>query len=226
MALIRYSSIIADASGNIGGINFLRTKSGPVARIARKSTRQLSAAQLRNQSFMNIITKSWNALTDEQRLSWQTSALQTPSPNALGLPTFPTGRQLYFSFRLRFLAFDNTFDPVFPPFRAAPPPILDLVINTTAPSSIEIAWTIPASVGFSAVHVYGARSYSDTPSKFFTSHKVVDAFAPASSPIDISSVFATVLGVPQSGELISIKTIVGGRIDFPGPPTLAQTHMA
>lgn len=226
MALVRYSSIIGALSGNIANLNFVHGRSGPVVRKARKSTRQLSTAQLRNQSFMTILTNGWRALTDDQRHSFQTAALQLTRTNALGVPKNLSGRQLYFALRLRDLAFGLVNAITQPPPPTALPPILDLTILTTAPSTIEIDWTIPASIGLTRVYVYGARSLSTTPSKFFSSHKALSALPTLGPPVDISTAFAAALGVPQSGELISIKTILGNLDNMPTAPTFAQTHMA
>lgn len=226
MAIIRYSGIIAALSGNVGPLNFVHGKSGPVLRRARRASRQLSAKQLRMQANMNTVLNAWNALTDANRMAWHTLAKQLVATNSLGVPHNLTGRSLFFRRNLRNLAFLPGFTETDPPPFETSPAVTNLTIDTTAPATIELDWDTPISLPVGLLFIYAARAHSTAPSKFFTTHTAIGTQGLFVLPLDISNDFIAALGTPQAGELISVKIAVRLINFLDSPATTAQTHMA
>jgi len=93
--------VIAAASGSIGGTVFSHNRGGMYTRnrsipIASSTTPALNAKQR-----LATASQAWQLLTDAQRASWASWALQNPVINALGFPRLLTGHQAYVGINAR-----------------------------------------------------------------------------------------------------------------------------
>jgi hypothetical protein len=99
MATIQ-SQILSHASGSIGGLTFIRSKSGMGMRRRSKPTISRSPAQLLARNAFKAASSVWSqGLTQAQRDAWTAFAKANPFQNALGATTFLTGQQMFVRFQ-------------------------------------------------------------------------------------------------------------------------------
>jgi hypothetical protein len=99
MATIQ-SQILSQASGSMGGMTFIRSKSGMGMRRRSKPTTSRSPAQLLARNAFKAASSVWSqGLTDAQRASWTAFAKANPVQNALGATTTLTGQQMFVRFQ-------------------------------------------------------------------------------------------------------------------------------
>jgi len=85
MANIKYSAVVSDAAGAIGGVVFSRGKGGAIARGRRKPINPRSTTQNTRRAIAAYLAKYWsNDLTAQQRLDWAAYAAGTSWTNKLG----------------------------------------------------------------------------------------------------------------------------------------------
>ena len=92
--LVRYS-VIADASGSLGGIVASHNRSGQYLRARVRPTNPSSPAQVEVRVIFGNLSITWSTLTDDQRDAWTTYAINVPVTNRLGDPLTLTGHQMY-----------------------------------------------------------------------------------------------------------------------------------
>lgn len=87
---------IAAASGSIGGTTFSRNRGGPYVRTRAVPTNPNTTWQQEVRSLVATLTSLWlNALSADQRASWDTYALNVHLPNALGFDRNVGGLAMY-----------------------------------------------------------------------------------------------------------------------------------
>ncbi len=86
MALLKFSAIVNDVRGSIGGVTFSRNGSGAVARARVKPVNPNTALQSIARAIFSAVTALWNhgGLTEVQREAWRTYAKNVPWLNKLG----------------------------------------------------------------------------------------------------------------------------------------------
>jgi hypothetical protein len=94
MALIK-SSVIASASGSLGGLVFSRNRGGMYIRQRAVPVNPSSADQQAVRMIFGNLSTTWATLTADQRTSWATYAENTPVTGPLGDPVTLTGQQMY-----------------------------------------------------------------------------------------------------------------------------------
>jgi hypothetical protein len=95
MASIKFSAIIADARGKIGGSVFVKNANGSYIRTYTAPLNKNTPGQQLQRANMTVYSQKWRALTDDQRNSWGFYAPQVPYTNRVGDKSIYTGFQLF-----------------------------------------------------------------------------------------------------------------------------------
>lgn len=95
MATIKFSSLVSDVRGKIGGVVFARGANGSYVRSWAKSSNKLTEAAIRQRLNFAYYSGKWRGLDDEDRKAWIDSVSQFPYQNRVGETSFYTGFQLY-----------------------------------------------------------------------------------------------------------------------------------
>ena len=125
MATGKYGTIITDMKGSIGGTTFKGTRAGAV--VQNKITSNSSAkfggkSQINNNnqlitSQLNFGTNlvNWNSLSDVDRQTWVTGAVNFPFVNKFGVSYTPSAFQLFMSCNQNLLAVQSANIATCPP---------------------------------------------------------------------------------------------------------------
>lgn len=89
------STVIASASGSIGGTTYSRNRGGMYMRTRAVPTNPNSDAQQANRAAFAAMAIAWQSLTSTQRAAWKTYADNVSVVNTLGDPIFLTGQQMF-----------------------------------------------------------------------------------------------------------------------------------
>ena len=92
MALIKFSSVVGDARGSIGGIVYSRSRAGATARSRTVPVNPITARRTNVRQYFGQFAQWWaNYLTEAQRTSWNEYAAVIPKVNALGDQYYTSG---------------------------------------------------------------------------------------------------------------------------------------
>lgn len=92
--LVRYS-MLADASGSIGGLVASHNRAGQYLRTRVRPTNPSSPAQVQVRTIFANLSTAWATLTDDQRDTWVTYALNVPVTGVFGEPLKLTGHTMF-----------------------------------------------------------------------------------------------------------------------------------
>jgi hypothetical protein len=95
MALIRFSDVVSEARGSIGGTTFSRNKSGAIARKRTKPVNTQSTYRDAVKALFGAIAQAWRGLSQAQRDNWDSEAPEYQAVNALGENFTYSGSQLF-----------------------------------------------------------------------------------------------------------------------------------
>lgn len=98
MARIKFSALVSDVRGKIGGNIFSRNRGGAYVRTHVKSINPNTNAQQVIRNRMAALVQQWRSFTDSERLSWKNVSQLFPQTNKLGEVFFLTGQQLFTKF--------------------------------------------------------------------------------------------------------------------------------
>jgi len=119
MATIKYSALVSDVRGLVGGNVFSRNKGGGYVRTFKKPTNPQTPKQETVRQNMTVLSSGWRELDEEVRIGWNAAAADFPRQNKMGEQIYLSGQALY-------LAFNSTL------LNAG------LAIVTTPPNPVEI----------------------------------------------------------------------------------------
>jgi len=95
MARIKYSSVVADIRGSVGGVTFSRNANGAYVRNRSKGTNRKSVGQLTVRAIFTALTSGWRNLDPTDIAGWISNAPLYPYKNKVGIASQYTGQQLY-----------------------------------------------------------------------------------------------------------------------------------
>lgn len=98
MASIKFSALISDARGKVGGNIFARNKGGSYVRAFAMPTNPSTGKQERVRQICGQIASGWRELTESARVGWNEAALNFPQMNRLGEQIYLSGQQLFLKF--------------------------------------------------------------------------------------------------------------------------------
>ncbi len=219
-------SILADASGSMGGVTASRNRAGPYLRARVVPTNPSSAFQVTMRAIFGNLATAWLTLTDVQRKAWETYAENVPTTDRLGNPLTLTGQQMYVrnnSARIQAALSRVDNAPTVFSMDSLSPVAIEAA---SAAETIEVtfedtdAWT--AETG-AALLVYGSNQVAATINFFkgpyrFAGALLGDTTTPITSPQTVASPFALTQSNAQFTRVVSVRS--DGRISpeqFIGP---------
>lgn len=140
MALIK-GSLIAEASGKMGGVVFARNSGGQYVRNFRVPTNpNTTLQQARRNAFGQASIRWRDVLTPAQRAAWDAIAPTITASNALGDPITLNGQQAYVR-AASVAAILGITDPVTAPGDTGETPLGTLEIDTVATNQLDMILT-------------------------------------------------------------------------------------
>jgi len=85
----------ATASGSMGGVTASRNRYGAYMRNKAMPVNPRSTLQIAQRNRFGGLSGVWSTLTDVQRTAWETYANALPRMDSLGVPIYPTGRNVF-----------------------------------------------------------------------------------------------------------------------------------
>jgi len=140
MANIKFSSIVADARGAIGGVVFSRGGGGAIARTNIKPINPRTTRQQDSRAFQSQCSTAWSQiLTEEQRESWRVYAAGTSWSNKVGTSAQISGLAAFTRLNTLLLLAGEAMQTTAPATTGhAGTPIVTILANPTA-STITVA---------------------------------------------------------------------------------------
>lgn len=229
MAIFTPGPLIGAITGNIGGLNFVLARSGPVVRQRIRRTKSTDPRRAATQQGMQLVRKSWRNLTDSQRTAWRQAALSVPHTNRLTITSNLTGFALFVRYNTERLAL--TRDAGIPLF-TDPPPSTRLIpwplvsFNVVSGGNKTLTIIARSRAGATRITYYAARTFSTAPRRFWNSFRLVDEFLPDPFPVpntNILTAWDDVIGDPQVGEQCWLRVRQAPPNQPLGPATVLST---
>ena len=95
MAKVQFGGGVSNIQGSIAGNTFTRTKAGPAIRNKVKPNNPASPAQMAQRERITRLSKSWQALTDDDRKAWDATAKEQKTKGVCGNNIELTGHQYF-----------------------------------------------------------------------------------------------------------------------------------
>ena len=95
MAKVQFGGGVGNMQGSIAGNTFTRTKGGSAARNRVKPNNPATAPQMRVRETLTRLSKQWQTLTEEERLSWTAFAELSQTKGVCGNIIAMTGSQAF-----------------------------------------------------------------------------------------------------------------------------------
>lgn len=220
-------SILADASGSLGGLVASHNRGGQYLRARVVPVNPSSGPQVEMRTIFGNLSTAWQTLTTDQRDAWTTYAINVPVTDSMGDPLTLTGQQMYVrnnSARVQAgLARVDDGPTVFSLDSLSP-----VQVDATAAADLYTigfnesdAWV---TEDLAALLIYGSRELADTINFFKGPYRfqgIIDgdvATPPTTPDTSINSVFALTAGNAIYNRALSVRA--DGRISpvqFLGP---------
>lgn len=223
--LIRFS-IVAAASGSIGGLTASHNRGGPYLRTRTVPTDPASGFQVIMRTILGNLATAWQTLTDVQRDAWTTYGINVPITNAMGDTIFLTGQQMYVrnnAARVQAGLARVDDGPVVFSLDSLGPVTVDPsagLNDMQVGFDVTDAWVSEDNAG---LLLYASREKADTINFFkgpyrFTAIISGEVVMPPTSPQNVLSLFAFTTGNVMFARVLSVRA--DGRISpsqFIGP---------
>lgn len=191
-------SILADASGSLGGLVASHNRGGQYLRARVVPTNPSSSAQVEMRTIFGNLASAWQTLTLAQREAWTTYAINVPVTDSMGDPLTLTGQQMYVrnnSARVQAgLARIDDGPVIFALDSLNPVTVIgsETADNYSVTFDDTDAWVPEDGAG---LLIYGSRELADTINFFKGPYRfqgiILGAVAPPTSPdVSITSLFA------------------------------------
>lgn len=212
-------SILADASGSLGGLVASHNRGGQYLRIRVVPTNPSTGPQVEMRTIFGNLATAWQTITQAQRDAWTTYAINVPITDSMGDPLTLTGQQMYVrnnSARIQAgLTRIDDGPTVFSLDSLSP-----VAINPTAAADLYSiafteadAWVTEDDAG---LLIYGSRELADTINFFKGPYRFQgiiqgDLATPPTSPdASVTSLFALTVGNVIFNRALSVRA--DGRI--------------
>ncbi len=206
MAIYTPGPAVAAISGSVGGTTFSRNGGGAYMRNRAVPVTSTTPDALAAKARMTTQSQGWRALTDAQRLSWRSFALQNPVPNALGFPNVLQGNAMFIRINT-FLQQSNNAVLTEPPTDAPPAGLLSLVADADiglGDVDIEFTATPLGANEQIVVRVYVTNSTAIT---YVENQLRIVQFSAAAqtSPLDIQTAVEAKFGTLVVGQTLHVN---------------------
>lgn len=211
--MIFKSTILASASGSVGGMTFSHNRGGAYTRARAIPSNPSSVAQQSVRAIQTSLVAAWGALTNAQRVAWNEYAAANPQTNALGDKHNAGGIGMFIraNFVRNLVGLTNiTAAPtVNTPVVLTPP---TLSADTPGTSAIQVAYTNTdewATATGGALAIFIARPQAPTifgfKGPFRYTDKVLGAATPPTSPKSVTSPFPFAAGQKLFARFIAVS---------------------
>ncbi|RLB79727.1 MAG: hypothetical protein DRH24_11995 [Deltaproteobacteria bacterium] len=200
MALIKYSSVVAQATGKLGSISLVNGRGGATIRMRPTSTPTARKKGGITSHILPRVQNAWFTLTQDQQSQWQALAVDAPQPNRLGIKRPLTGRQL-------FLKANIPRSRAHLPLLTAPPTYRDTGLGTLfsiifyegGPYTIDYEPPTPGTNGYLFVYAdrsFSHRGFTSRGPRYITRHRFTTR-----NTIDVHTAFVTKFGEMDANEI-------------------------
>jgi len=199
MAIIKFSAIVSDARGKIGGNVFSRNKGGSYIRTYVKPINPSTPKQTQVRVLFQVLVQSWKALTNAQRLAWNSAAPNFPYQDSLGNTKVYSGEQLYIKFNLNLIASGAASQANAPISEiVADPGLVGVTTLTNASIVLDFGGSmVPAGGAFNIYATDNLSAGISAPAK--SKYRLITTVAAAADPAaDIITPYTTVFGAPTA----------------------------
>lgn len=205
MAIVRFGSLLAAASGSLGSICFARQGSQPIVRLQPLPRRSARPLELTSRAQFSRARAAWSALTDENRAAWANAAAQNPQPNRLGINKQVSPFNAFVQSAMRAIRASTTI-PSTPLGDQAmlSQPITSIQIWPAGPALLEMDPDSILSPSYTTLHMQRCFS-TDTQLPGRLSRSLTISPQPA-TVVDFYSQMLPLIGQPQANELIRIAS--------------------
>lgn len=227
MATVKYGAFITSMKGKIGGTIFLGGANGDVVKLdairdSAKLTKADAGRVINTLPLTAEVAGNWRDLTDAQRTSWTTGAVNYPAYNKFGVAYTPTGYQVFMRLNFQILQLTGaiatdcpvpiTIDPQ-PTFAIAQPDLTSLDMTWSGSFQSDTYLQIEATQPMPK----GRRPKNS----FF---KVIQQLADsATSPQDLFSRYAAVYGSFPAAAMIYFRfTVISSTTGQKGVPIVLE----
>lgn len=95
MAKIKFGMMMTDARGKLGGQVFSKNRGGAYVRTKVTPSNPRTTDQQTNRAILGSLSQGWSALTEAERLSWNSAVGNWLTTNIFGDSIKPSGKNLY-----------------------------------------------------------------------------------------------------------------------------------
>lgn len=151
MARVKFSGLISEISGSIGGATFSTSRHGPVIKTKHKPSFKSKGFQSSTRRAYSQAVNAWKLLTPSERANYNSFAKVFPSYPASGVKSPLSGYEL-------FLKYNTIYGTIFPgiltSFNFDPPqtPSVSVSMQRTATELLVTNTCIPSTLNFTLFH--------------------------------------------------------------------------
>ena len=201
--LVRYGAIVTQASGSLAGVTAANVKGASQLRARPRLTRQDSPAQLAQRQLYARAVAAWRALASGYKLQWTLYAQRNPRLNRLSVSRRLSPMQFYLKEALPRLA-AGLNPPAPTPTKGQQGIGVPWEVSFNAGGPYTLAFQTPTADPHGYYIIGGTRCMSTTSRKkpywhIFPGHYVED-----NDSWDIEPDWTAVMGLMQTGELVTI----------------------
>ena len=224
MAKIMYGSLAGAVSGKLGNTVFSHGRYGPYVWNHTIPTLVQNQWTLAAREILVEVSQAWGALTDAQRLAWETWATTHPITDRLGQKQVLAGSAAYSQINARILVGAGTAIDV--PPTDAPPPSLTACVGTFDIGLVgtEIAYTVTPLAAGHCLYVKAAVLNSAGARYFANKLKLVDVTAAAAaSPYDYQAAVEARFGPLVVGQrVVLLASVLDNTTGLISAPSIDQ----
>lgn len=128
MARIKFGMMMTDARGKLGGHVFTKARSGATVRTKVSPTNPRTSAQSSARGSLASLSQAWSALSEVQRVAWNSAAQEVGKTNIFGDAYFPSGKNYFTAVNKNLLLCGSAMES-FPPARETMPVIDSITVD-------------------------------------------------------------------------------------------------
>lgn len=217
--LIRFGSIVAQATGALGSLQFCAGRSAPCLKLRARRSAQQTPDQLAHQAAHGAAAKNWSTLTPAQKFAWALYTTKQVRLNRLGVPRRLTPFQMYVG--------QNTLRAqIGAPFRTSPPIYgmsgigIPAYIGFAAGGPYTLTLYAPTTDTTGYYAIYGHRPTSTKHIGRIFRHLVYSAECDTWISVDLEPNWTDKMGAMEAGELFWVS------IRYLGDKSLASSPLS
>jgi hypothetical protein len=219
MAKVKFSALISEMRNKLNGSVFSKNRAGNYLRNKVTPVNPQTAFQTAVRAVLTAASQSWRALSEAQRLAWNSAVANFQGTDIFGDVKTPSGINLYN--KLYINASTIGFPPsTTPPALVSSPAVPDAFVNTTAPNTVIVDSATLAAVP-AGVSLVLSMTPSVSAGKNFLKGKsriIVAIGSTNTFPYDASAAYAAKFGPIVAGEKIGWELqYIGNATYIAGP---------